>query len=476
MDGSLQRIGWISRLRALACLALMLSALVAGHAASAASASEASGTASAEAEIPIAPASEVAVVRIDRTIETGLQRFLERALSEAESAGADTVVLTIDTLGGRVDAAAEIGEAVRGSPLRTIAYVEGKAISAGSYIALNADEIYMQEGSAIGAAAVVDGSGERVRDSKVVSFWSGQMASAAERNGRDPDIARGMVDETIRVEMKAIGTTKEPGEIITLTAEQAVDVGYAEGVLPSFDALLSALGDEKAERIEPTLAEEAARFLTHPATQTALLALGIAGLLIELLVPGFGVPGIVGVSAFALYFLGNYAAGFAGTEHLAMFAVGVLLLVLELFVPSFGILGVLGILSLVAGVVLAAYDTGHALTSLGIAAVVAVVIAGVFIRYFKHRGIWNKFILRDALRTEEGYVSHAEKQELLGRTGRALTTLRPAGTMLLDGERIDVVTNGEFIDAGTAVTVVRIEGIRVVVARASSEAQGEAKE
>ena len=442
-----RRLGWLG------LVAMLVSAAFASIGASASEAPAAT----------VSEAGDVAVIRVDRTIETGLQRFLERALDEAEASGAETVVLAIDTLGGRVDAASEIGEAVRSSPLRTIAYVEGKAISACSYIALNADEIYMQEGATIGSAAVVDGSGTRVTDSKVVSFWVGQMVAAAERNGRNPDIARGMVDDTAKVELPGLGRTTEPGELIALSAKEAVAVGYAEGIEPSLDALMTKLGADSRQTIEPTLAEQAARFLTHPATTTILFVLGIAGILIELLVPGFGIPGIVGIVSFGLYFLGNYVAGFAGVEHLAMFVVGVLLLALELFIPSFGILGVLGTAALIAGVVLAAYDTGDAFASLGIATLFAAVIVAVFVRYFKHRGIWNKFILRDALKTEEGYVSHAARSDLLGKVGKAATPLRPSGTALFDGERVDVVTDGEFVAAGTSVAVTLVEGGRVVV-------------
>lgn len=408
-------------------------------------------------------AGKTAIIRVDHTIETGLQQFLIRAFDDAEAMGIDTVILVIDTFGGRVDAATVIGEEIRMSPFRTIAFVERKAISAGSYIALNADEIYMQEGSTIGAAAVVDGSGDRVRDSKIVSVWVEQMRSAAQLNDRNPVIAEGMVDDTIRVDMPEIDRTSEPGNLITLSAVEAVDVGYAEGVVSSMDELLDRIGAESITTIDPTLAEQAARFLTHPATTTILFILGIAGLLIEMLVPGFGVPGIIGVTSFALYFLGNYVAGFAGMEHLAMFVAGVLLLLLELFVPSFGILGILGIISLISGVILAAYDTGNTLTSLGIAVLAAAVIVAVFVRYFKHRGIWNKFILRESLKTEEGFVSHTNRADLIGKTGKAVTPLRPSGTILLDGNRIDVVTNGEFIAAGASVVVVQIEGIRVVV-------------
>ncbi|MCI3919695.1 nodulation protein NfeD [Paenibacillus sp. TRM 82003] len=417
-------------------------------------------TAQAESQ---APASGTVLIHVDRTIETGLESYLKRALEEAEASGAAQAVLVIDTFGGRVDAAEGIGQAIRGSKLQTIAYVKGKAISAGSYIALNADQIYMETGSSIGAAAVVTVGGERVTDSKIVSAWVGLMSGAAEANGRDPEIAAGMVDETIAFEKKEFGYSKAKGTIITLSAEKAVQVGYAEGVVPSLEAFLTTIGAAETVTIEPTPAEQLARFLTNPATQTVLMILGLAGILIELLVPGFGVPGIIGVTSFGLYFLGNYVAGFAGVEHVALFVVGVVLLLLELFIPSFGILGVLGIASLISGVVLAAYDTGNAFASLGIAVLVAGVIVAIFIRYFKHRGIWNKFILRDSLRTEEGYVSYDDRSALIGERGLAVTPLRPSGTMEVNGKRIDVVTRGEFISSGAEVVVTEIEGVRVVV-------------
>jgi membrane-bound serine protease (ClpP class) len=416
----------------------------------------------------------IVIIEVKQTIETGLQAFLERAFAEADAMGADKIVLRLDTFGGRVDAAIAIGELIRSSPIPTVVYIEGKAISAGSYIALNADEIVMQQGSTIGAAAVVTGSGERVTDSKVISMWVSEMRSAAEAKGRNPDIAQGMVDEKFQVEMPEIERTKKPGEILSLTSKEAVLVGYAKQETASFDTWLQGMDSNRIETIEPTLAERLARVLTHPTTTTILFILGIAGILIELLVPGFGIPGVVGIVSFGLYFLGNYVAGFAGIEHIVLFIAGVVLLLLEIFVPSFGILGIVGILSLISGVVLAAYDRGNAMTLLGIAVLVAAVVVAIFVRYFKHRGVWNRFILKDTLNTQSGYNSHDEKREMIGKAGVALTPLRPAGVILLEDKRVDVVTNGEFIVAGTQVEVIAIEGIRVVVKQAPPPSEGEA--
>lgn len=407
----------------------------------------------------------VYVVPIRQTVESGLRSFLERAYREAEEADAERIVLVINTLGGRVDTAGDIGELIRGSKVPTVAFVEGKAISAGTYIALNAETIVMQPGSTIGAAAVVDGSGELVDNPKTVSYWAGEMRKAAEFRGRDPDVAIAMADPGQRIELEKLDTTKERGEILTLTASEAQKIGYADYLAATVEETIAWLGLENRTTVEidPTVSERIAGWLTKPEVMFILFLLGIAGLAIELLVPGFGVPGIVGLIAFGLYFFGQYVAGFAGMESIVLFVAGVALLILELFVPSFGILGILGVVSLVGGVATAAYDTGSAVQSLTFAFVLAAIVVAVVAYVFRRRGIWNKFILRDRLTTEEGYVSGDSRPMLAGRQGVAVTTLRPAGTIEIDGERIDAVTEGTFIASGRPVIVSKVEGTRVVV-------------
>ncbi|UVI32135.1 NfeD family protein [Paenibacillus spongiae] len=420
-------------------------------------------SAAAEQPNPVGPA--VYVIRAEQTVESGLQSYLERAYAEAEEAQAERIVLVLNTFGGRVDSAEAIGELVRGSKVPTIAYVQGKAVSAGTYIALNAKELAMQPGSTIGAAAVVDGSGKLIDNPKTISYWTKTMMAAAELNGRNQNIAAAMVNTDVTVEMKEIGRTKEKGDILTLSAPEAVKVGYAEYTADSVEDLLKQAGLSERTVIEvgQTAMEQIAEFLTSPVMKTLLLIIGIAGVTIELIIPGFGLPGIIGVVGFGLYFFGHYIAGFAGMEDVVLFVLGIALLVSELFVPSFGILGILGTVSLIAGIVMASPNAESALLSLFVALVAAAVIVFFIARRFKHRGVWNKFILKDRMTTEEGYVSSSNKTTLLGKVGETLTPLRPAGTARIGDERIDVVTNGEFIAAGTQVEVVKVEGTRVVV-------------
>lgn len=413
----------------------------------------------------------VYVIPIHQTIESGLQQFLERAVEEANAAHADHIVFEVNTLGGGVEEAMNIGELIRSIEAPTTAYVKGKAISAGSYISLNADQIVMEEGSSIGSAAVVTIDGQRVEDSKTISAWISLMTAAAERNGRNPEYAAGMVDDRLVITVEELDRTYDEGELLSFTHAEALAAGYAEANAESMSDVLTFIHAEQAEivRMETTVAENIARFLTDPIIMTVLLLAGIAGVGIELFVPGFGLPGIIGIVAFAAYFGGHYVAGFAGIEHMLLFIAGIVLLAIEIFSPSFGIFAILGIISLFSGVVLAAYDTGNAMTSLGIAFIVSIVLIVVVAKIFQKRGVWNKFILKDQFKTEEGYISNSDKTALVGKTGKSVTPLRPSGVALIDDERVDVVTSGEFIAAGKEIIVYKTEGTRVVVKEHSNE-------
>jgi len=419
----------------------------------------------AEQSVPGSAGPAVYVIRAEQTIESGLAAYLERAYKEAEEAGAERVILVINTFGGEVGSAEKIGSLVRNSKVPTIAYVHGKAFSAGTYIALNAKQIVMEPGSAIGSAAVVDRSSELVENPKVISAWTRLMVEAASLNGRNTDIAAAMVDPHVKLELKEIGVTKERGEILSLGATQALEVGYAEFKAESLNDVLqqTGLSERTVIEVDRTMLEKLGEFFTSPAMKTILLIIGIAGVVIELIVPGFGIPGIIGIIGFGLYFFAHYIIGFAGMEDVVLFILGIVLLISELFISSFGILGILGAASLITGVVMASPTTESGLWSLLVALVIAGVIVFFIAKRFKSRGVWNKFILSDKLTTEEGYVSSANKADLLGCVGETITPLRPAGTMVLGERRIDVVTSGEFIESGTKVEVIKVEGTRVVV-------------
>ncbi|GAE04192.1 hypothetical protein JCM10914_226 [Paenibacillus sp. JCM 10914] len=194
--------------------------------------------------VPVQPAAaanegSVYVIPVKQQIERGLTSFMERGFKEAEEMSAGLIVLEIDTPGGRVDSAGEIATLIKNSPVPVVAYVTGDAASAGAYIALNANKIAMSSGSMIGAAAMVDGRGNPIEDAKLISWWKTTMASAAESSGRNANIAKGMADINETVEMPEIGITKQPGQIISLTADEALKTGYADIIAGSTNEVIA---------------------------------------------------------------------------------------------------------------------------------------------------------------------------------------------------------------------------------------------
>ena len=432
------------------------------------------GTVLTGAAVPgafVAPSKQAAaggfvyVIPVQMTVQGGLASFLDRALGEAEEAKAALVVLDVDTPGGRLDTAEDIAKRIREAEVPTVAFVSGKAASAGAYLSLSAGGIVMSPGSTIGAAMIVDQAGNAVESPKLVGHWRSEMEAAAELNGRNPNIAVAMVDPNFELQMPEIGKTKEKGEILSLTAQEALKVGYADHIAKSVEEVVSwkDLSGAAIVDLHPSFSEKLSQWLTSPGVATLLLIVGIAGIAIEFLVPGFGVPGIVGLAAFCLYFFGSFIAGFAGMESIIFFLAGIILLVIEMFVPSFGVLGILGIIGVIYGIAHAAFDTGNALRTLGLAALVALAVIAVVVYVFRKRGVWNRFILSEQLTTEQGYVPNLSRDRLLGLEGTAQSLLRPAGVAEFGGERVDVVTSGEYIERGSRVRVIAVDGTRVLV-------------
>ncbi len=218
-------------------------------------------------------------------------------------------------------------------------------------------------------------------------------------------------------------------------------------------------------------AEPAGSWLSSPAVAAILLFIGFAGTMLALLLSGFAAPGLIGIAAFGLFFLGAHQAGYSDGYDVFFFILGVLLLALELFVPSFGILGILGALALFRAVLMSFEDSFTAVVCMLTALALAVIVVTAVARRFRDRGIWNRFVLRDRLTSEEGFLPAASKEQLLGQRGITITPLRPAGIVEIGGERIDVVTSGEFIAQHAAVRVSRVEGTRVIVKESTNNDQ-----
>lgn len=415
---------------------------------------------SVEANTDSGSGDVIYVIPIEKEVERGLEAFLSRTTEEAVDAGADHIIFEIDTPGGRVDSAGQIASLLQNLDIETTSFIINEALSAGSYIALNTDHIYMRPHATMGASGVITGDGNAA-DDKAQSAWIAAMKSAAESKGRDPLYAAAMADANI--DLPDYGAPE--GEFLTLGPTEAEEVKYSEGTVDHREQLLDELGLSQASVIETetTFAEEVARFLTNPVVVPILLSVASLGLVVELYTPGFGIAGIMGLTALLLFFYGHIVAGLAGMEAIVLLILGIVLIILEFFVPG-GIVGILGVLSVIGSLLMAGYNPMHMALSLGIAFVVALVVAIIlFRRVGLNKGIFRKVILRDQLDTEQGYNSYDDREELIGKKGVAVTPLRPSGIGEFDEERIDIVTEGSFINRGKQIIIVKVEGVRVIV-------------
>lgn len=402
----------------------------------------------------------VYVIPVEKEVERGLEAFLIRSTNEAIEAGADHIIFEVDTPGGRVDSAGQIGKLLQGLDVPTTSFIVNEALSAGSYIALNSDTIYMRPNATMGASGVITSDGNAA-DEKAQSAWIAAMKSAAESNGRDPLYAEAMADKTI--DLPELGAPK--GEFLTLSPKDAVKVDYAEGVVKNRDELLAELDltDATIEETETTVAEELARFVTNPVVVPILLSVASLGLIVELYTPGFGVAGTMGIVALVLFFYGHIIAGLAGMETVILLITGIIFIILEFFVPG-GILGIIGVGAVVVSLFLSGYDLSHMALSILIAMIVG--IAAFIILYRRadaEKGFFKRIILKDRTMTEQGYVTTDVKTEYLGKKGMTVTPLRPAGIAEIVDERVDVVSEGTYIEQGKKVEVIAVEGMRIVV-------------
>jgi membrane-bound serine protease (ClpP class) len=413
--------------------------------------------------------NKVHIAYIDGEIDLGLAPYIARVVSDAEKEHADAIIFKINTFGGRVDAATQIKDAILNTNILTIAFINNRAISAGAFIALSCKKIVMVPGSTIGAATVVDQTGEK-QGEKYQSYMRSEMRSVAEKNGRPVDIAQGMVDERIVVPGLVDST-----QLITLTSEEALKYGIADTLAENMDEVFAIFNLQKDEKIyqKSNWAEDVVRFLNNGIVSSILIMIGFFGLIAEIKSPGWGLPGTAAIIALALFFGSSYILQLASVIEILMFVVGLVLLLLEIFViPGFGVVGISGIILILASIFLSLVGAdpfldmkavSAAIIQLSAALLGAIILIFLLVRFLPKSNIFKKFILSEEEKADAGYTSRSNLSELVGLEGVALTTLRPAGTGDFNGRRVDVVADSEYIQNGKPIIVTAVEGMRVVV-------------
>lgn len=419
---------------------------------------------------------KVYLIDISGDIDLGLAPYVQRVVNEAEENRASAVILKVNTFGGRVDAATQIRDAVINTKLLTIAFIDKRAISAGALISISAKKIVMSPGSTIGATTVVDQSGTKATE-KYQSYMRSEMRSTAERNGRRPDIAEAMVDE--RIVIKDFPELDDSTKLLTLTTEEAVKVGYCDFIASNLQEVLEHFNLQDAEIItsEINWAEKVVRFLSNPIISGLLIMLGILGLLTEIKTPGWGIAGTIGLISLALFFGTGYILQLANIWEILVFIIGLALLLIEIFyIPGFGLLGILGIIMMIGAIffgligefpVISENEISNAIIQLAASLIASIVFLIILWRFLPGTPIWGRLILATSETQKEGFVSNPDLSFLVGKRGKALSFLRPAGIVLIDGKRYDVISEGDFIQKDEEVEVTEVIGSKIIVKKLS---------
>lgn len=404
-------------------------------------------------------------IRLDQDIDKAAQRLVVLGLEKADEAEADYVLLDLDTYGGAVDAADSIRAALLRYDRPVVAYVNMQAASAGALISIACDSIYMKTGSSIGAATVVDQSGNVMPD-KYQSFMRGMMRSTAQATGRDPHIAESMVDTA---------------NVLSLTPEEAVKVGYCEGIYESEVEVATAVaGDNdfviKNMEDDLTWIDRLIQFLLNPLLQSIFMMMIIGGIFVEIRTPGIGLPLVTAIVGALLYFAPAYVGHLAEHWEILMFVVGLVLIAIEIFViPGFGVCGISGIVLVVVALALSMVDNVEfhrwdgtldlqpIIMPLGIVilSATAAVFGSVWLvrRLYETRS-FDHIALRQEMKSSEGFTGVVSGLEgLIGETVEVFTDLRPGGKVRTSDGRIVEATLkfGGFASKGEKLTVLGAE-------------------
>lgn len=432
----------------------------------------------------------VYIFEIRKEIAKPVWRITQEAFEEALRLRADYILIHMNTYGGMVNIADSIRTRILNSRIPVVVFIDNQAISAGALISIAADSIYMRQGASIGAATVVNQTGEVVPD-KYQSFMRSTMRATAEAHGkdtivvngdttyvwhRDPAIAEAMVDPQLSVK-----GVIDSGKVLTLTVEEAIRVGYCEGKAESIREVLqiSGLGNYETENHQLTGLDKIIQLLLSPVAQSLLILLIIGGIYFELQTPGVGFPLGIAVLGALLYFAPLYIEGLAQNWELLAFVIGVGLLVAEIFViPGFGIAGISGIMLMLVSLTMSVID--NVVFELeGIEAFVKVakvfgrIILTVFVSFFvaiyfsRKVGTSNLFrglSLESAQDRESGYIGiDVHQKEMIGKTGTAYTVLRPSGRVKIDDELFDAMAEVGYIEKGDTIRVIRDEAGQLYV-------------
>lgn len=423
----------------------------------------------------------VFVMEIRGDIDPRMNRYVDLALTQATEQSADLIIIEMDTYGGAVTDANDIRTRILEYEKPVWVYIDNDAASAGALISIACDSIYMVPGANIGAATVVNGTDGMAAPDKYQSYMRGIMRSTAEKNGRDPLIAEGMVDDRVEIE----GVTKA-GKVITFTTTEAIANGYCEAEVASVQDILekNEIVDYELIEYELPASEKVIAFFLNPVVSGLLILVITAGIFFELQTPGVGFPLAAAGVALVLYLVPYYLNGLAANWEIAVFFVGLILIALEIFViPGFGVAGIAGIICTVGSLIfmmlgndifdfeyVPAAEITKAATAVGLGVFGSMLLLIILGYRFTESKMFQRVALVTTQKKDEGYIATFYQEDLVGKEGRAVTILRPSGRIEINDEIYDAYTRGEYVEQGTKVLVVSQQGTSLQVRIKKDEA------
>ncbi len=422
---------------------------------------------------------KVMVMEIKAEIDPRMARYVKLALEHAETTKADYVIIDMDTYGGVLTDAKEIVDFIMDFKKPIWVYINSDAASAGALISIACDSIYMSPGATIGAATVVEGAGGQAAPDKYQAYMRGIMRSTAEKTGRNPRIAEGMVDERI-----VIDSIKQEGRVITFTTSEAMKFGYCEAQVESIEEILkrNKIENYMLEEYELSIPEKIIAIFLNPFISGILILVIIGGIYFELQTPGVGFPLFAAIISLLLYLVPYYLNGLAAYWEIIALFVGLLLLGAEIFIiPGFGVAGVLGIGLTLTSLILIMLNNDFfnfefvPLGDIIVAsfATIGGLTGGALLLFFGGAKLtqtkaFKRIALTDIQETSKGYTTNFNAKAMLGKKGIAYTVLRPSGRVQIEEDIYDAFTRGDYIERGDAIEVVDTEGSTLKVRRTNS--------
>jgi membrane-bound serine protease (ClpP class) len=423
--------------------------------------------------------SKVMVMEIKDEIDPRMLRYVRLALENADKIKADYVVIDMDTYGGVLTDAKEIVDLIMDFKKPIWVFINSDAASAGALISIACDSIYMSPGATIGAATVVEGAGGQAAPDKYQAYMRGIMRSTAEKNGRDPRIAEGMVDERI-----VIDSIKQEGRVITFTTKEALKYGFCEAQVETIQEILkrNKVTNYELETFRLGTSEKIIAFVINPFISGILILIILGGIYFELQTPGIGFPLIASITALVLYLVPYYLNGLAEYWEIIALFVGILLLMAEVFViPGFGVAGIAGIMLTVMSLVLIMLNNdffNFEFVAMGdiiraTFAAIGGISGGMLLLFFGGARLtetkaFQRMALTDQQESSQGFSVNTSTINMLGKKGVSHTVLRPSGKVFIDEIVYDAFTRGEYVEKGESIEVVGIEGVTLRVKKTIS--------